>query len=859
MPLAQGANRIRGIGPIPARVAFFGECPTLADNFKREPLQGKAGVVLTTFWNWHGFTRKEAWVSNVCQYWPGRGKDGKDLHPDSADLARDEQSVMAELIRVRPEVVVALGVVAAEWFLGPVDIDVVNGIPHKATRKGLEHLVVFPVVHPAAGLHEPRSATFTWLGLREVARFLKGDPLARKVWQERTLDLKVQKVSAGIVKDTAAVDTEGSQREPWCLSYATDSRQAHVILAAEAPGHTFARTTFHHAKHDVPVLKALGVSLLSFKGWEDTMLMAHATAEHPYGLKALAYRFLNVNMTGYEKLVMPHLQAACLDTVSEIAAVKWDAPKPVLVFDEKKRLWREYQAQPLHKRAWRLLQAHQKGKPVDALEWIEKLTGFDRGLAASVGPLPSKWTALRYVPEDTAVFYAGLDAWATFMLEPILVQELQRLGRYTAYKHDQMILDGIVEMESHALPFDVDKCATLDAEFAVEEKRAERKTRKVVGKFDLNLSSPKQVSAVLTELGAVGRRLTLSGAESSDEKTLEMLRDSPRSSPALLAFLDSLLVFRGWSKNRGTYTLGLPKHVRDGGIYPHLSQTRAISGRLASDEPNLQNIPSRDVAGMKIRACFVAPPGWTFLAADLSQIELRLGAHLSNDPEMVAAFLKGEDLHEKTRLHVFRADKHLHDPAFADSLRKRAKTGNFSVFYGITPQGLHARFLQMGVRDFSVEGCAHLIQEWFTLYRGVRDFLDDTGATAKRQGFVSTEAGRARYLPMARLAQYGSIEAEAIRQAGNHRVQGTASEILKRAIYRWSDGVRAEVNAIAPTHLLLQIHDELLLLTRARGRKLLRIAKLIKEMLEADSDKYRVPILAECKFGPNWGEMEKIK
>jgi DNA polymerase-1 len=168
----------------------------------------------------------------------------------------------------------------------------------------------------------------------------------------------------------------------------------------------------------------------------------------------------------------------------------------------------------------------------------------------------------------------------------------------------------------------------------------------------------------------------------------------------------------------------------------------------------------------------------------------------------------------------------------------------------------------MGVTTFSEDHCAGFIKGFFTLYKGVQAEITASGLRAKRQGFVSTAAGRARYLPMARMLEIPSIEAEAIRQGFNHEVQGGASEILKRALHRWSQGVREACNKQTVTRLLLQIHDELLFEVDAMSPtdpRLLQVARLIKAMLEADSKNYLVPIVAEVKVGRSWGEMQKVK
>lgn len=872
MPIAEGARRVRGSGPSPAKIAFFGEAPGKLENFRGIPFVGKAGAVLRTFAEWHRIPLDHCWVSNVCQYWPGRGRDGKDLKPDTADLARDEPVVLRELALVKPEVVVALGEFATSFFLPDNDLDMatLNGVPHYCTRKGLpSSLIVIPVTHPAAGLHAPKKSAETWLGLRSVSRFIHKDKKAPKVWVEGTPDVDIylwEPKTSQVCNAPVALDTEGHKTAPWGLSLCgIGSEEALVVLEKDAGLLSFPTTIYlHNAKHDIPVLRRLGVTLPHFEKWEDTMLMGNATSEHPYNLKSLAYRFLHARMNHFDTLVAPHLMKEARSVLTELAARVFPAPTPYLEFDQKTKKFKEVNPQALHTRAWAAVNRLKKGQG-DPIEWLGNLSPEDKQhiTEAGLGPVPTMWNAINYVPLSDAVQYAGLDAWATARLAPILASELGDLDRLGSYLTTKALNPSLVEMEENGLPFSIERAEEIDTDFEKEEGKALTVVKRAAKDSTLNPRSNPQVSTVLTNLGATGRRVTMTGNESTDDRTLEELRVNPKTPKDLIVFLDALQDYRGWTKLRSTYTKALPTFVHEGVIYPHLSVTTAVSGRFSSEDPNLQNIPSRNEAGMKIRSCFRVPnDGLMLLSVDLSQIELRMGAHLSGDVGMIEAFKTGVDLHEKTRKFIFRSHPKVDDPDYNETLRKPAKTANFSIFYGITPKGLYTRFLQMGIREFSVDDCEKIIKDWFVLYPGAREFLDRAGEEAKRNGFVSTEGGKARFLPMARMVEFPSVEAEAIRQAGNHKIQGSAGELLQRSLHRWSAVDRAACNRITETRLILQIHDELLFLVQAMGPedpRFIAVAKIIKKCLEFESGAYKVPIIAECKAGRSWGDMKKLK
>lgn len=834
---------------------------------------GKAGSVLSTFLSWHGLRRDKCFISNVVQYYGGSKIDGKDIKPTKDDIARDEPVVLRELRMVQPRVVIAFGDLATSWFLpltaAEQPLVTLNGLPHLCERPDLPGLVVIPIVHPKDGLFNPRDASWTWLGLREAARYLKGGKDAPQVWKERTPDTTVSLVKPKRLQELtemAAVDTEGSVAEPWCASFDYGTGHTSVVLAHDCDKLIFGGDIIlHNAAHDLPVLKKLGVGLPRWSQVEDSMLAGAATSEHPYNLKALSYRLLGVKQNHYDRLVAPYLREAARDYILEVAAREWAPPAPFLTLDQKTKTWKETNPQPLHKRAWATLKRLDKGVG-DPVDWLSKLEGVERAAMREIcGPVPTLSNAIQFAPLEEAVQYAGLDAWATFRIHPLLIAFLTETNRLKAYRHDQYLSDALVEMHSTGLPFDVTRCVKIDAEFAVEEKRSEAQVKKLAGVPTLNVRSSQQVSVILNDLGATGRKLTLSGNESTDEKELKKLQESPKTTPALRTFVDALLDNRGWGKLRSTYTKGLPKHVRNGRIFPHLSVTTAVTGRFASEDPNLQNIPARNEAGMKIRSCFRAPKGYTLLSCDLSQIELRIAAHLGNDSVLLKVYKENGDIHEQTRLQLFkdRKDVHTKDPVALDFMRKPAKIVNFSALNLISDGGLHTQFLMAGVTSFSRDDAGRFLKGFWSLYSGLDQAVKDTEQFVRQHGYAATEEGKVRYLPMARLVEYPGIAAEALRHAWSQRVQGGAGAYLKRAIHRWSQSFRDACNKVTPTSLLLQIHDELLALVKAdsvEDPRFIKVASLFKEMMESDPQKYRVPFKAEVKGGPSWGiEMKKMK
>jgi DNA polymerase-1 len=347
------------------------------------------------------------------------------------------------------------------------------------------------------------------------------------------------------------------------------------------------------------------------------------------------------------------------------------------------------------------------------------------------------------------------------------------------------------------------------------------------------LASPKQLQEILfDELKLPVLKKTPKGAPSTNEEVLqELALDYP---------LPKLLIeHRSLSKLKGTYTDKLPEDCdpADGRVHTSFHQAVTSTGRLSSSDPNLQNIPIRTDEGRRIRKAFIAPDGWSVMAADYSQIELRIMAHLSGDKSLVDAFARGDDIHRATAAEVFDLE-----PMFVtDEQRRRAKAINFGLIYGMSAFGL-AR--QLGIER--AEAAAY-IDRYFERYPGVRHYMDSTRAMAHEKGYVETVFGRRLTLPDIHARQV-PIRQAAERAAINAPMQGTAADIIKRAMLRVHEAL-ATVDL--GCNLLLQVHDELVFEVRDRDLDASRL--LVRTEMEAAAE-LRVPLVVEIGSGESWFE-----
>jgi DNA polymerase-1 len=358
--------------------------------------------------------------------------------------------------------------------------------------------------------------------------------------------------------------------------------------------------------------------------------------------------------------------------------------------------------------------------------------------------------------------------------------------------------------------------------------------------YEFNLNSTQQLSdALFGTLGLPTRGLkkTKSGHYSTAASVLEGLKGAH-------PVIELLLEYRQLTKLLSTYVEALPRLINPetGRIHTSFDQTGAETGRISSNNPNLQNIPVRSELGRRIRKAFIAPPGHYLLAADYSQVELRILAHISGDERMLEAFAQGLDIHAATASLVYGVPIE----EVTSQQRSVAKMMNFATSYGGSAYGLATR------AGLSMEEARHFMETYFATYPGVKRYLEETIALAREQGYVETLLGRRRYFPVlkstARVSQQARAAAE--RAAINFPIQGSAADILKIALREVHRKLRKQDFA---ARMILQVHDELVLETPIA--EMPEVTRLVVETMEA-AYPLKAPLKAEPEFGPNWYDMK---
>ena len=434
---------------------------------------------------------------------------------------------------------------------------------------------------------------------------------------------------------------------------------------------------------------------------------------------------------------------------------------------------------------------------------------------------------------DTASRYASEDADITLRLHQALWPKLEsEPALRNVYETIEMPLVPVLAgIEQQGVLIDVEELRRQSSELGKRILELQAKAHAEAG-HAFNLDSPKQLQAVLfDELGLEAKLKTPKGQPSTNEEALEAIADS-HPLPRLI------LDYRGLAKLRSTYTEKLPQMVNPhtGRVHTSYHQGAVATGRLSSSDPNLQNIPVRTREGRRIRKAFIAPDGWRIMAADYSQIELRIMAHLSADPGLLAAFKAGEDVHRATAAEVFGVPLE----AVSSDQRRAAKAINFGLMYGMGAFGL-ARQLGVGQRE-----AADYMSAYFGRYPAVRDFMDRTRQDAQRDGYVQTLFGRRLYLPNIKARQQG-LRAGAERAAVNAPMQGTAADIIKRAMIK----VAAWLQGRDDARMVMQVHDELVFEVRADAVEAVQAA-VVEAMSQAAQ--LEVPLVVDVGIGANWDE-----
>lgn len=452
-----------------------------------------------------------------------------------------------------------------------------------------------------------------------------------------------------------------------------------------------------------------------------------------------------------------------------------------------------------------------------------------------------KQTSMAAVPIQDAASYAVADATVVFRLIPELKKDLEKCQAIKLFEEIEMpLIPVLAGMEMAGIKLDVNFLKEMSKDLGARLRELETRIFQAAG-GEFNLNSPQQLSEVLFKRIKIEppnrNQRTATGFYSTAADVLDTLSGKH-------PVVDWIIEFRELSKLKSTYLDALPQQVNPGTGRVHTSynQTGSVTGRIASSDPNLQNIPIRTEIGRKVRRAFIADEGNVLLSIDYSQVELRIVAYIARDQAMLAAFRAGQDIHAATAAAIYGIPLE----AVTKEQRRHAKAINFGLIYGMSPFGLTR------TTELTLAEAENFVDAYFKQFPGIKTYLDQVRRQAHEQGYVETLLGRRRYFPGLKTQKNQNIRNREEREAINAPIQGTAADIMKIAMLRVSSAL-TEMNS--DTRMLLQVHDELVL--ECAEEQVEETARHLQKVMQ-DAYTISIPLLTEARFGRNWDEMQVV-
>jgi len=842
-----------------------GEAPGFNEDKEGRPWVGAAGTE----------ARHLALISRVnptsMVYWTNMLKchPPDDANPTQCQIDACRYVLLQELDEIEPEVIIALGRFSTRFFLGEeVTMERVNGIPFK-TDWG----TVIPIFHPSWGLRNMDDMVKVVYGFSTIRpvldrllppiSFSSIRPVEGRYWDPLLNLTHGGKYSLSHTPRSIAIDTEWAEGRPFCTTNTYEAGTALLIHANDSNNleqlnswvnsDQCDEVIIHNAAYDLPVLYQMGVEIPTEK-LRDSMVAAYLLQSEPQGLKDLAWRIIGAEMGEYTEVVRPYRFKKALTYLNELLEYEWPDPEEVLEWKKGEAHVRK--PQNISRLVSNIIR-DVAAKDVDPFQRWEKIRK-DKGrsditlIEHNIGRL---WDGdLSDAPPEVTLRYACDDSNCTHQIWPYLRDRIIAEGMWDVFMTDMRVMPMVADMMRFGIRVDPAKFEELRGVFDLKLNEVAAIITGITGKT-INPDSALQVSELLYgDLGldefvdprmAKGKSTTM-----TQDAVLSRIEDKH-------PVVKWIREYRAFSKLKTSYVEKLPRMIdEDGRIRATVRVTRTATGRLSMKDPPLMAIPVRTVEGRRVREGFIPADGCVISCADYSQVELRITASESGDRRMCSIFHRGEDIHSKTASEMFGIPE-----SRLDSMKHRypAKRVGFGVLNDISAHGLQRELVVGGANeeDWPVDRCQELIDTWFSVYPGVKTYMDNNRNYAAQHGKVVDMWGRIRWVPWAKTKSKWKRE-RGLRQAGNAPIQSGAAGVMKRAMANlqplyvyWR---RIKKRRTVP---LIQIHDDLVSEQDKRSYK--EVLKEQKRIMEsADGGKMKVPLVVDMKVGgENWGTTKK--
>ena len=813
---------VPGEGPTPCLVMLVGEAPGMHENVTGRPFVGRAGEVLNEALNRASLSRRKFYVTHLVKLRPVDAK-GKDRPPTEEEIAQWAATFDEELRVVRPEIIVTLGATSTRRFLPELSsvggMETVHGMPRKRGQ-----YTIFPVYHPAAGLHAPRTMSDFFWDIKQLGSYLRGETLTASF--------------DGPPPRVLGVDTEGTIKAPWC--YTTSDGRFQRFPTTQSPVDK-RPVVFHSALHDLQVFRAAKVPM---RVDHDTMSMAYKLGTEPKGLKELVYRYFDKVLPKYPDIVREADRRIMGKYLQRAMEMDWPPVAP--------------RKQPVARRLWTLLQKLTMGTAVDlpngdvdiilaepeavAADWADH--DLRPQVEAQCGPMPR--ANLSHVPTSVAVKYAVGDAVDTRDLYAVLMPKIKAQGLERTYQMQMDIVPMVADMETTGLLVDKERLDHAAKTIGQARNTYLELLKEYVGREDFNPGSSPQVAEILAQEGVIISKLTKAGKVSTGKTVLKALSQTN-------SFAGAVFGFRECDKLVNTFLPAIWNNIQeDGRVHPHYRLTNTETGRLSAHSPNLMAFPTRSDLGKLIRGVFRAAPGRKLIECDLDQIEMRILADESDDPTMIRVIREGVDMHAFSASRMFKVpiEECGKGQKYGKLYRDPCKVAGFRVAYEGGWQGLKETLMAEGSNE-SDEFYQGLITGWYATFPGVKTYQQRRHNEAHTYGYVRDRWGNIRHVEAVWCPDQ-QISKKAEREGGNFPIQSGAQGQIQLSMGLMARNTRL-IGANAPARPLLQVHDSMML--EVDEDRVDEVKEFVLQCM-TDMENYKVPITASAAVGDYWSDLK---
>lgn len=888
-------------GRSPNPILLIGEAPGEEESRQLRPFVGRSGQEQERYLSRHNLSTRPWRLTNIISEYTEGNPD-----PTQDQIDYWTPHLVDEIHSCNPRLIIAVGRFAARWFLGEsTELETVHGLPHRPgafdptlSVRCPDHTIILPIYHPALGFYDVNSrAAIAWdygQVANTVRLILSRKPVEIRSdeWEGRETYLDVSgshliSLLESTVNDLGyypwiGIDTEGTPEDPFSIQISPLYGTGYLLRVDREDFHSATSylqsyitqpgvsVVIHNAMYDLEMCRVMGLDLSSAQIF-DTMYAAYLTRIEAYdvgegsrrrrsrqGLKPLAWRWCGMQMVSHDETVGILGTERQIDYLRQITEMDYRKPDERII-EENDGTARLYRPQPIQSRAKKILSDIESGKidkngnPPDPVKrWYQIDKELRRPVEKDLGNIPhGSMRALYDRDPSAAIRYSARDADAALRLSSRLQPELSRNGLTQLMTDGMEILHVFEEMQSNGMPASRKYFEDLYTELTSEMRRLQSLiSNRYYDGDPFNPGSSDYVASLMRRRGLYGMKRTPTGKVSTGKKSIEHLRYTDEAMKLVFEWREIEHVRDAFCS---VILDAIPEDQDYCVVRCQILNTRTATRRLASRDPNLLAIPVRTDIGRRIREGFCLPPDSDEVLGswDLSQVEMRIAAHLSGDETLCDLFCQDRDIHDETAVRFFKLPMEV---IKSNKFKYRVPTKNalYGTVYGLQDEGLLDQLRMNGAEGWTKQSCGKLIRSIFEMYPGLAKYIKDASSelVKTKDARITDHWGMPRYLPAIWSSDYKE-SAEAGRHAVSHKIQGTAQGLIQKSIIWLRPIIRDMQLSGLNVKWRLQVHDEIIL---SFDRELWDMLNdlVIDALTNHCGMELRVPVKAEGAMGKSW-------